>query len=110
MDEREEEQMNEGTQNQLTEAYTTGRRDGFGIAALALGVVTYMSLLGAEKAILAIVLGALALRGAAPRTLPRRLGIAAICLGAVFIVTIAVVLVVFRDKVAEFFALLQKLS
>jgi hypothetical protein len=45
------------------EAYDTGRRVGFGVSALALGLVTFLSLLGAEKAILAIVLGALAVRG-----------------------------------------------
>jgi hypothetical protein len=102
--------MNEVNQNQLTEAYTAGRRAGLGVAALALGVVSYLSLLGAEKAILAIVLGVLAMRGAAPRTQPHRLGMTAVWLGVVFIATIGILLVVFQDKVAEFVALLQKLS
>jgi hypothetical protein len=36
-------------------AYEAGRRVGFGVSALLLGFVTFLSLLGAEKAILAIV-------------------------------------------------------
>ena len=36
------------------EAYDAGRRVGFGVSALALGLVTFLSLIGAEKAIPAI--------------------------------------------------------
>ena len=83
------------------EAYDTGRRVGFGVSALALGLVTFLSLLGAEKAILAIVLGTLAVRGSNARTLSRRLGTEAIILGVVFLLTGGVVLVVFWDQAIE---------
>ena len=91
-------------------AYATGRRDGLGIAALTLGIVTYVSLLGVEKAVLAIVLGALAIRGGRPGSVAQKLGRTSIVLGGLFIVTLIVVMICYREKVAELFALLQKLS
>ena len=96
--------------DKTVEAYDIGRRVGFGMSALALGLVTFLSLLGAEKAILAIVLGALAIRGSDARTLSRRLGSAAIILGVVFLLTVGVVLVVFWDQAVELVRILQQLS
>jgi hypothetical protein len=92
------------------EAYDTGRRVGFGVSALALGLVTFLSLLGAEKAILAIVLGTLAVKGPNAGTLSQQLGRAAIVLGTMFLLTVGVVLVVFWDQAIEFARLLQQLS
>lgn len=91
-------------------AYDAGRCVGFGISALALGLISFLSLLGAEKAILAIVLGVLAVGGSDPSPLSRRLGGAAIVLGAVFLLTVGVVLVVFWDQAVEYVRLLQQLS
>ena len=91
-------------------AYDAGRRVGFGVSALALGLVTFLSLLGAEKAILAVVLGALAIRGSKSGALSRRLGRAAITLGIAFLLTVGIVLVVFWDQAVEFARLLQQLS
>src|SRR5262245_61556922 len=50
-------------QEAIAEAFDGGRRAGLAVAAMALGVVTFLSLLGLEKAGLAIILGVLALRG-----------------------------------------------
>lgn len=96
--------------DELTDAFSAGRRVGFGISALVLSLVGFLSLLGAEKAILAIVLGSLAIRGSRRRTLARRLGVAAICLATLFLLTMAVVLVVFRSQLLEFLQMLHKLS
>ncbi len=96
--------------DKAVEAYDAGRRVGFGVSALAIGLVAFLNLLGAEKAILAIALGALAVRGSDLSPLPRRLGSAAIVLGAVFLLTVGVVLVVFWDQAVEFVRLLQQLS
>ena len=96
--------------DKTTEAYDAGRRVGFGVSALALGLVAFLSLLGAEKAILAIALGVLAVRGNDSSPLSRRLGSAAIVLGVVFLLTVGVVLVVFWDQAVEFVRLLQQLS
>lgn len=95
---------------EMTDAFRAGRRVGFGISALVLSLVSFLSLLGAEKAILAIVLGALAIRGSGHGALARRLGVIAICLGTVFLLTMVVVLIVFRGQVLEFIQTLQKLS
>lgn len=97
-------------QGRLEEAFLTGRRVGFGISALALGLVSFLSLLGTEKALLAIVLGALAIRGSAPGSSPRRLGLVAIGLGSLFIFSGVVLLVVFWDHVSKFIQLLHQIS
>ncbi len=102
--------MATGERKEMTDAFCAGRRVGFGISALVLSLVGFLSLLGAEKAILAIVLGALAIRGSGHGTLARRLGIIAICLGAVFLLTVAVVLVVYWDRILDAIQMLQKLS
>jgi uncharacterized BrkB/YihY/UPF0761 family membrane protein len=96
--------------NRTADAYDAGRRVGFGVSALALSLVTFLTLLGAEKAILAIALGALAVRGNDPSPTSRRLGSVAIVLGIVFLLTVGVVLVVFWDQAVEFVRLLQQLS
>lgn len=96
-------------QDLLVEAYNTGRRVGFGISAMVLSIVTYLSMLGFEKAILAIVLGALAMQ-AGQRTLARRLGIVSITLGSIFIVSAIIFLAVFWEKFMEIITLLKELS
>ncbi|MHB8902116.1 MAG: hypothetical protein ACYC6Y_25440, partial [Thermoguttaceae bacterium] len=95
---------------ELSDAFYAGRRMGFAISALVLSLVGFLTLLGTEKAILAIVLGGLAIRGSAGGSLTRRLGITAIALASLFLVTVAVVLVVFRDQLLEIVVTLQKLS
>ena len=97
-------------QDQIVRAYNAGRRVGFGISALVLSIVAYLSMLGFEKAILAIVLGVLAIKSAENNTIAKRLGIISICLGILFIITAIVVLIIFRDKVAEFITLLKQIS
>ncbi len=93
-----------------SEAFRLGRSTGLAIAALVLSIVSFISLLGAEKAILSIVLGVLAARGAAQATLPRRLAVAAVCIGTVFLLTLIVLVVVYWGKFAELIQMLQKLS
>jgi hypothetical protein len=97
-------------QEQIAEAFDAGRRTGFGVSALALSLVAFLSMLGAEKAVLAIVLGALAMRGTKRGAVARRLGIAAIGMAAVFLATLAVVLVVFWDQLVELIRILERLS
>ena len=100
----------EGTQDQMTPSYDAGRRAGFGIAALMLGCVSFLSLLGLEKALLAIVLGGLAMRGAPQGNLAKRLGIAGMILGILFVITLIVVVLVFHDKVMILIRALEDLS
>jgi Na+-driven multidrug efflux pump len=102
--------MAETHPRQVDNPYIAGRRDGLGIAAIVIGIVTFLSLLGAEKAIVAIILGSLAMRGAEQGSRARRQGIAAIILGTVFMVTVPILLVVFREQLATLIAALEKLS
>lgn len=100
----------ENPQEVAADAFRAGRRVGFGVSALTLALVSFLSLLGAEKAILTIVLGALAIRGSRPGTPGRRLGMAAIAIGTVFILALAVGLAVFWGEVREFILTLHELS
>ena len=97
-------------QDRYTEGFQAGRRMGFGISGLALGLVTFLSLLGLEKAILTMVLGALAMRGDPRVPAAKRLGIAAIALSVIFILTAVVLLYLFHDRYSELIENLKKLS
>lgn len=96
---------------QQTEAQllARGRSEGLATAAIALGVLSFIQLLGAEKAILAIVLAVLALRGT-PSQQGRRRSFAAIALGVVYLAITAVTLILFQDELAELIGLLQSLG
>jgi len=98
------------SQEPIAEAFDAGRRAGLAIAALALGAVAFLSLLGIEKAGLAIILGVLALRGANAGTVTRRLAIAAIGLGTLFIISVVILTAVYWDRLVHIILELQKLS
>lgn len=98
------------SREQIDDAFSAGRRAGLAVASLALSLVAFLSLLGAEKAILAILLAVLALKGAMPGSRTRRMATAAIAIATMFLATVVVVLVAFWDKVVQFVDLLQKLS
>ena len=97
-------------EEQMANMFDAGRRTGYAVSALVLSLVTFLSLLGAEKAILAIVLGALAVRGSTGRNTATRLGTAAIIIAAVFLAAAAVLLMVFRSQLVEIVEMLNELS
>ena len=97
-------------QDPLARAFEDGRRAGLATAAVAVGLIAFLSLLGAEKAILAIALGLLARRGARPGSAGRKLAAMAIAVGTVFLVSIAFILIVFWDDLVGLINLLQQLS
>jgi len=78
-------------------------------AAVALGVVAFLNLLGTEKGILAIVLAVLSLRNLSADAPPRRARIA-IALGVVQLATVVMVLVLFHDKLRQLIELLRTLG
>lgn len=92
------------------ESFGEGKRVGLAIAALASGAVAFVSLLGLEKAILAIVLAVLAVRGAPPQSRSRRVAFLALGLAALYVLTFAVLMVLFHDRLGELVRLLQQLS
>lgn len=93
----------------LVHARDNGRREGFAIAALALALISFLNLLSLEKSILAIVLAVTAMSGPASRRVKRR-SLIALGLAVLHIVTIAVVLVLFRDELGQLIQLLHKLG
>jgi len=93
-----------------TKAFREGKRAGLAIAAVAGSAVAFVSLLGIEKAILAIVLAILARRGAAPKSHTRRLASVAIGLAMLYVAMFAVVMALFHDKLGELIRLLQQLG
>jgi len=90
------------------EAFREGRRAGLAIAALAGSLVAFISLLGIEKAILAIALAIVAGRRAAPRSWTRRSAFVALGIAALYMLTFAVVMALYHEKVAELIRLLQQ--
>lgn len=86
-----------------------GRSEGLATAAVAMGALSFIQLLGAEKAILAIVLAVLALRGA-PSQQGRRRSYTAIVLGVVYLAITAATLILFHDELGELIRLLQSLG
>ena len=90
-------------------AQRQGRGEGLALAAVALAIVAFINLLGAEKAILAMVLAVLARRDATS-TIARRRSRIAIALGALQLGTVAVVLVLFRDRLGQLVDLLKTLG
>ena len=94
----------------VAKAFDAGRRAGLATAALALSLVAFFSLLGAEKALLAIALGVLARRGSQPGSVGRRLSTFAIGIASVFLVTIAFVLIRFWKELETLIVHLRQLS
>lgn len=88
-------------------AHALGRREGFATAALAIGLLSFVNLLGVEKGLLALVLGIAALSGT--RIAARRARVA-IGLGVLQLCSIALVLILFHEKLGELIALLTKLG
>jgi len=94
----------------VSQAFEDGRRAGLATAAMVLSVVAFFSLLGAEKALLAIALALLALRGSQPGSAARRLATMAIGIATVFLVSIAFVLIRFWTELTDLVNYLRQLS
>lgn len=68
-------------------------RSSFAIASIAIGICAFIQLLGAEKAILAIIFGVLALREIKEKELTGKyLAIAGIILGIIYIILLISIL------------------
>ncbi|MCO6454294.1 MAG: hypothetical protein J5I93_03175 [Pirellulaceae bacterium] len=91
-------------------AYEAGRRAGLGVAALAASLVAFVSLLGVEKSLLALVLGLMAWRGAMRGSAASKLGLVAMLISAAHVLTVVIVLFVFWDRLLEFVRTLEQLS
>ena len=75
----------------------------FAIASLVLGILSFVTLVGLEKPIFAIVLGILALRriGKAPQTRGKRLAIAGVALSAIAVILILWLVAISLPKIMK---------
>jgi hypothetical protein len=101
--------------------YRAGRREGLALSALAMALVAFINVLSLEKALLAAGLALLALR-ASPIAPPGRkaqgvLGIVldhkaqwALGIALVYVVSWVALIVIFHEKFARLFQLLQQLG
>jgi ABC-type multidrug transport system fused ATPase/permease subunit len=92
------------------ESFLEGRRTGLAIGALAASAVAFISLLGIEKALLAIVLAILAMRGAAPSTPARRLAWGSLGVALLYVLTFVAVMALFHERLGELVRLLQQMA
>jgi len=103
--------MTDPMDSSLREARLQGRAEGLATGALAIALLAFVNLLGAEKGLLALVLGLVALRGAGAGAGPARTRARiAVCLGALQLVTVALVVLLFREEIGQLLALLAKLG
>ena len=77
---------------------------------MAVSVVAFISLWGIEKALLAITLAFLAFRGSRRGDGARRLAGQAIVVRFGYVITIILLLIVFRSQLAKFLQMLHQLS
>lgn len=92
------------------QAFEDGRRAGLATAALALSLVSFLSLLGTEKALLAIALAVLARRGSQPGSTGRRFATAAIGVATVFLVSVVFLITWFWTDLGDLVEHLRRLS
>jgi hypothetical protein len=89
-----------------------GQKYAFATAALVLGIASYVSLLGMEKAILAIIFAWMALRSQPAPALNahRNWAIAGIVLGALMLVIVPTLLLLNMDRIQAVIDVLMKLQ
>jgi hypothetical protein len=102
--------MAEADRGKEDDVYLAGRRDGLAISAIVVAIVTFVSLLGIEKAVVAAVLGALAMQTAPQGSRARRLGGLALMLAITYEIAFIVLIIVFREQVGSLIAALEALS
>jgi hypothetical protein len=95
-----------------TKAVVTGQRFAYATAALILGVLSFVHLLGLEKALLAIGFGVLALRSSPAPPLAVRRGWAwlGVGLAIAYCVVLAVALVLFWERLVHVIYALEGLQ
>jgi len=98
------------TPQTIDAAYQSGRRVGLATAALALAIVSFLNLLGTEKSILAAVLAIMAMRGGATLKDGLQRSRIALAIAVLHILTVIIVLVLFRDDLAGLLMYLRNLS
>lgn len=101
--------MNNRESNQYV---VLGQKYAYATVSLIMGLTCFFSLLGLEKAILAIVFAWLALRSAPPPALTERRAWAkaGLVLGSIVLLVVPALLIIFFDRIRELIDLLEKLN
>ena len=94
------------------QALILGQKYAFATVSLVLGIFSFINLLGLEKPILAIVFGWLALRAKPePRLNQHRMWAqVGLLLGAVILITVPTLIIVYFDRLREFIEILSRLN
>ena len=89
-----------------------GQKYAYATASLMLGITCFFSMLGLEKAILAIIFARLALKSTPPPELKERRAWAkaGLLMGAIILVAMPTVLIVFFDRIRELIDLIEKFN
>ncbi len=89
-----------------------GQKYAYATAALLTGIASFISLLGAEKAVLAVAFATLALKGRPQPSLQtrRNWARAGLTLGVVFLVFLPAFLLIYRDRLYEILTVLHRMS
>ena len=100
------------SQQQDTANVVLGQKYAYATAALLLGIASFVSLLGIEKALLAIIFARLALKSEPAPALKkhREWGQAGLALGVLQVVLVCVLVIVFRNELREVLSLLLRLQ
>ena len=94
------------------QALILGQKYAFATVSLVLGVFSFVNLLGLEKPILAIVFGWLALRTVPEPKLNQHRTWAQVgmFLGAVILLVVPTLIIIFYDRLREFIEILSRLN
>lgn len=92
------------------QAFAEGRLAGLAIGALATSAVAFISLLGLEKALLALALSYFVMRDAKKDSPQRKPAKIALVVALVYVTCYVTMIVLFHDKIAELIRMLQKLG
>ena len=94
------------------QALILGQKYAFATVSLVLGIFSFINLLGLEKPILAIVFGWLALRAKPEPALNqhRMWAQVGLLLGAVILITVPTLIIIYFDRLREFVEILSRLN
>ena len=103
--------MSDQTPNSNSEAFIAGRAAGLALAAMVISLVAFLQLLGAEKALVGLVLGVFAYRSALQGSMQtRRLSMAAIGIAILYILLLIAVLVFAGEDLLQAIMALDRAS
>ena len=95
-----------------TRPVVLGQKYAYATVSLVLGVFCFNNLAGMEKALLAVIFGWLALKPTPPPVLKERRmwATAGVAMGAIMLILVPTLIIVYIDRLSEIIRVLSKLS